>query len=120
LADTEFLDKLRSYNGVPAAVLENQQLVDLLLPMVRADFTAYETYAYSAEPPFEFPISVFGGVRDPWVRHERIDAWRHQTAGPFSMKMIAGDHFFIQTARGPLVEQVTRDIRQRVRAPSWV
>ena len=62
LADKEFIDQLcRQYGGIPQAVLDNPDLVELMLPCLRADFTVFETYSYGDEAPLPCPITAFGG-----------------------------------------------------------
>ena len=59
-----FIERLRKYNGTPPEILEDQELIEIFLPMLRADFSLSETYSYSNENPFSFPIFVYGGDRD--------------------------------------------------------
>ena len=94
----EFLEELRGMNGTAPEVLEHSELMQLMLPIIRDDFTVCQTYSYSPEPPFEHPISAFGGLEDPDVTQAGISAWREQTSSKFSMEMIVGDHFFIHSA----------------------
>jgi medium-chain acyl-[acyl-carrier-protein] hydrolase len=96
------LDELRLLNGIPEAALQHPELIELMLPTLRADFAVYEAYAYLTEPPLAYPISAFGGTQDDRVHPDNLQAWRDQTsAGPFSMQMFPGDHFFLHTAQQP-------------------
>jgi medium-chain acyl-[acyl-carrier-protein] hydrolase len=95
LPDDEFLEAIRRLNGTPPEVLENQELIRLFLPAIRADFEVAETYVYQEEPPLDCPISAFGGLQDPLVTREGLLAWRYQSTGRFSLQMFPGDHFFI-------------------------
>jgi len=105
LPEAEFLAELRRLNGTPAEVLEHQELIRIVLPVVRADFAVYETYSYSRQPPLNCPISTFGGWHDRKVSHSDLEAWRDQTSGSFSSQMFFGDHFFLNTSQ-PLVLRV--------------
>ncbi|GAA6624139.1 hypothetical protein NUACC26_099640 [Scytonema sp. NUACC26] len=98
--------KLRQLNGTPKAVLENAELMEILLPIVRADFTVLETYVYSYEPPLDFPIATFGGLEDTQANYEELEAWREQTNSAFSLDMLPGDHFFINSAQSLLLESL--------------
>ena len=64
LPEIEFKQELRHLNGTPASVLQNTELMQLLIPIIRADFAVLETYVYTQEPPFECPIVAFGGLED--------------------------------------------------------
>ena len=60
-----FLIQLRHLNGTPEAVLQDAELMQFFLPVLRADFAVCETYTYTAKTPLTCPISVFGGLQDP-------------------------------------------------------
>lgn len=92
------INELRRRNGTPAAVLENQELMELLLPAVRADFAVFETAVYASEPPLPLPITTFGGIHDPLVGFEALHAWQRQTQVDFQRQLFPGDHFFINSA----------------------
>ncbi len=113
LPQAAFLAELARRNGIPQELLAEQELLDLLLPMVRADFMAYETAVYESEPPLPrtCPIHAFGGVDDPLVSREALAAWQEQTAGTFQLSFFAGDHFFLRTAERELLGVVGRDCR---------
>jgi medium-chain acyl-[acyl-carrier-protein] hydrolase len=111
LPKTAFLAELERRNGIPEEVLAKPEMLDLLLPMLRADFTVYETAVYSSEPPLECPITAFGGIEDPLVSREALAAWREQTAGLFQTVFFAGDHFFLRTAERELLQAVGQALR---------
>jgi medium-chain acyl-[acyl-carrier-protein] hydrolase len=106
LPDAEFREELRRLNGTPAAALDDDELMELVLPTLRADFALYETYAFDPGPPLACPITALGGLGDDGVGSQDLDAWREQTTGPFRMRMLPGDHFFVHTARTPLLRAV--------------
>jgi medium-chain acyl-[acyl-carrier-protein] hydrolase len=97
LPKVDFIRELRQLNGTPAAVLNNEELMEILLPILRADFAVLETYKYSYEAPFNCPIFVFGGVQDQEIKPEQLEAWQKQTLNSFSLTMLPGDHFFLHT-----------------------
>ena len=80
--------------------------MDIMLPLLRADFAVYETYSYSNETPLNCPISAFGGLQDQRVNDRDLLGWRAQTNGVFSLRMLPGDHFFL---RDPLLLSLLSD-----------
>src|SRR5262249_3231561 len=110
LPDAAFRDEHRRFTGTPAAVLDNAELLELLLPTLRADFTLVETYTHHAEAPSDTPITAFGGTDDPLASWEQLDAWRAQTTGSFRLCMVPGGHFFLQTAELSTLEEIARDL----------
>jgi medium-chain acyl-[acyl-carrier-protein] hydrolase len=96
LASADFIAELSRYSGTPAEVLANAELMELLLPMLRADFALLETYCYREQPPLTCPISAFWGEHDAIVSSEEVEAWHLHTNQMFSLKKVnGGDHFFI-------------------------
>ena len=110
LPAAELVGHLRRLNGTPEMVLENMELMQLLLPIIRADFAVCETYGYTAREPLPCPISVFGGLQDPRVSYEELAAWRDQTCSAFSHRMFPGGHFFLHGAQALLLWALCRDL----------
>jgi len=113
LPDDEFLRQLvELYGGIPQEVLEHRELMALLLPILRADIAAEETYRYTERRPAPWPIIAYGGTEDRAIGREEMEHWRAMTASHFEVQMFPGDHFFIQSNRAPVLrsveEQLTR------------
>jgi medium-chain acyl-[acyl-carrier-protein] hydrolase len=94
LPDVEFIEELRRFNGTPKAVLDNPELMEVFLPLLRSDMRLYETYVYDHEAPLDCPISAFGALEDEEVSREELAAWYDQTRSRFNIQMFPGDHFF--------------------------
>ena len=95
LPEEDFINRLKQYQGTPISVLNNSELIDLMLPTLKADFTVLETYAYQPRAPFTFPITGLWGDRDNIVTQANVAAWQVHTS-QFALEAIAGDHFFMQ------------------------
>jgi medium-chain acyl-[acyl-carrier-protein] hydrolase len=111
LPDLEFLEELRRLNGTPEELLEHAELMQIMLPILRADFAVYETYAYSPEPPLTCCVSGLGGLQDRRVSRADLDGWREQTEASFSLRMFPGTHFFLNTAQQMLLEVLAQELR---------
>lgn len=111
LPDRELLAELRRLNGTPGQVLEEVELMQIMLPVLRADFAVYETYVYSTEPPLACVISSFGGSQDQRVSRGDLEAWREQTSASFSLRMFPGDHFFLNTTQPLLLQVLSQELR---------
>ncbi|QDR79902.1 thioesterase II family protein [Sporomusa termitida] len=114
LSDVEFIKELSRFSGTPEAVLHNRELMELFMPILRADFAVDETYVYAEDTPLNCPVSAFGGTGDSEATREEIEAWAGHTNGDFSLEMIAGDHFFLQTKRDALLRSVRRIIARHL------
>lgn len=96
LPEAQLVEALREYNGTPSEVLQNPELMELFLPILRADFALAETYVHRSEAPFAIPLHAFGGHEDAGVGQDCLRAWGSHTTGTFSCEMFPGDHFFLQ------------------------
>ena len=110
LPEPEFVDRLRRLNGTPVEVLEHEELLQLMLPTLRADFELLQFYEYVEEPPFSFPITAFGGLQDEEVSREDLEGWRVQTASTFILRNFPGDHFFLHSERSRLLWAMSQEL----------
>ncbi|MBL8197131.1 MAG: acyltransferase domain-containing protein [Blastocatellia bacterium] len=112
LADIPLIEEMRKYGGTPKAVLENTELMAMYLPVLRADFSIFETYVYKHEPPFDCPIFAFGGWQDPKMDQNSMLLWKTQTTKSFDLEMVTGGHFFIQDleARKIVLQKISETI----------
>jgi medium-chain acyl-[acyl-carrier-protein] hydrolase len=109
LDDAAFIDAIADLGGTPSAVLQNQELMLLMLPLLRADFTVYESYRYSEEPPLDCPMDIFGGLEDHLVPKTALQPWQEQTTGTFALTFFPGEHFFVHSQG----QQILQIIQQR-------
>ncbi len=110
LPDPEFIEQIdRRYNGLPAALKAEPELLALFLPILRADLRLLFSYTYQAEPPLDVPLLAFGGEQDPGVSLDALQAWREQTLGRFSAKFFPGDHFYHQANRRMLLAALAQE-----------
>lgn len=103
LPAAEFLSELKSMNGVPAQLLQNDEAMRLLLPILRADFRAFENYVHAADEPLSCPIVAFGSLDDPRMSREYIEGWSLHTTAIFKSFFFPGKHFFIHEAKDPIL-----------------
>ncbi|NQY37922.1 MAG: thioesterase [Alteromonadaceae bacterium] len=106
LPDKEFIEGLKDINGTPKAVLENSELMELCLPLLRADFELADTYACRENNIFDCPISVFSGKADTEITHEDLISWGNYFSGSVDLQMFPGDHFFIESNKNLVVNKV--------------
>jgi medium-chain acyl-[acyl-carrier-protein] hydrolase len=110
LPDPMFLDELRRYNGMPEDVLAHRELMQLLLPTLRADFELVESYEYADAAPLDCPISVFAGLRDLTADQPSLAAWRVHTGTGFALRRLPGDHFYLLGSRPLVVHAIAADL----------
>lgn len=112
LPEAEFVEAVQKLEGTPAEVLQHPELRHLMLPLLRADFSVCETYRYTDEPPLDCPISVFGGLQDRDVQRQHLEPWGEQTTRPATIRMLPGDHFFINAQQPLLLRVLAQQLHQ--------
>lgn len=112
LSDDAFLTRLHELGGLSEEILQAEELVALLLPSLRADFVAAESYTWTGRPSLPIPISAFGGDHDDSVSAAQIEAWGDLTHAGFRHMLLDGDHFFLRPRAAELVEMVCRHLGQ--------
>lgn len=109
--DPDFLESLRQLNGIPSELLDQPDVMQLLLPILRSDFEAIESYQFPPdEVPLHIPIVVFAGLNDRRVSHERIEGWALHTDAGFRSLYFPGDHFFINTCRESVINCISQEL----------
>ena len=110
LSRPDFLQQLQTRYGMPASLIQQSELLELFMPLLRANFQMCETYTYSPEPPLDCPLSVFGGLQDPRISREDLAAWKLQTNRELRLRMIEGDHYFFEHSWMDIAYLVARDL----------
>ena len=89
---------------------DSMELLQLMVPTIRADILAIEKYTYKNEPPFDFPIIGFGGNLDRSVEPPDIEAWSLHTTVRFKYYQIDGGHFFVNSSRDQLIRCIQNEL----------
>jgi surfactin synthase thioesterase subunit len=110
LPDGPFMRRLVALKGIPDQVLRNGELLELLIPTIRADFALCETYVWRPEEPLPCAISAYGGQQDRTVPHGHLAAWRLHTQMEFTARVFPGAHFFPFTARQQFMGELSAEL----------
>ena len=95
LPDAELTEALRDLGGTPDVVFDDSELLQVLLPILRADFTLLERYRHKRDVPLACPISALGGRADALVSAAQLGAWRAHTQEAFDTASFPAGHFFM-------------------------
>lgn len=101
---------LRDYGAAEDEVLEHEELLDLLEPMIRADFALIEGYGYQPGPLLSCPITAWHGDSDPEVGTEVVGRWGEQTSSRFTLFTRPGGHFFLTSYRRGMAGTIHRAV----------
>lgn len=118
LTDPELAQWMARLGGVPAAVMADRELVDLIVPILRADLDVCRGYAYQHEDPLSCPVTAFAGQSDFLALPAAMAAWERHTTGAFRLVAMPGGHFFLNEHRPPLLTTVARALRLATGQPA--
>ncbi|TQE33574.1 hypothetical protein Sipo8835_17595 [Streptomyces ipomoeae] len=100
----------------PQEVLENPELMELMLPTLRADFTALESYDHQDESPLPVPLTVFGGTADALVGPARLHGRRRQSSAGSRLRTLPGGHFFVHASAHTIMTEIAETLSTHVKA----
>lgn len=112
LPDSEFIEKLRDLGGTPQEVLDNEEMMNFLLPMLRGDFKRSETWEPSDHTLQSTPILSLGGLDDNESTLSRISNWSLRTKSWHKNCIFPGGHFYINHQRPLLLDKLKETLRE--------
>jgi medium-chain acyl-[acyl-carrier-protein] hydrolase len=116
LPEPEFIEEVARLNGTPREVLEHPELMEIVLGLLRADFAVCQTYRYAPAPPLRCRITALGGLQDDWADRESLAAWRAQTTASFTLRMLPGDHFYLNQSSEQLLRILEHELVKSMEA----
>ncbi|WP_050514522.1 thioesterase II family protein [Streptomyces rimosus] len=112
-SDDELLRGIVELGGTPAEVLEHRELLEMLLPVMRADLGLLARYMTDVRPTvLPCPVVALGGADDRLAGPEWITGWRAMTAGGFRHRVLPGDHFFLHARPAEVMAEVAAAVRE--------
>lgn len=106
LDDAGLVAELKSLSGTAASVFDDPDLMRMVLPAIRSDYRAIETYRCPPSRLLHCPVTALTGDRDPHVSIADAEAWREHTTGTFELEVFPGGHFYLNAARTAVVERI--------------
>ncbi|MGW6411719.1 thioesterase II family protein [Streptomyces vinaceus] len=104
--DEELIADLRELNGTDEQLLANTALMDVILPMLRADYRAVARYRAAPDARVACPITALAGDCDPLVDEVEAAVWERHTAGDFRLRHFPGGHFFLDEHQDDVVGEL--------------
>jgi medium-chain acyl-[acyl-carrier-protein] hydrolase len=114
LPDAEFIDLLRRFGGTPPQILDNPEMMQLFLPVIRADFRLVETYRWDGRSRCTCPILVLAGNTDPYTKPEELAAWQALSTGAVTVRLFDGGHFFIASHEAEVCRAIAQFLGQQI------
>jgi len=110
LSTNALVNKLRELNGSTVEAMQNDELLNLMLPTIRADFEIWDHYEYHPESLLECPMTIYGGLEDQEVEAGRLAAWSEMTVGACEVRMFPGGHFYLNDPQSIFLQTFAGDL----------
>ncbi len=110
LPKEEFINRLKNLNGTPQELLEHEDLMALMEPILRSDFKVIETWQHQEGELLKIPMSVYSGDEDEYLCPESLKAWQKETDQKCEFVSFSGDHFYLQSQEQNLVNQINKSL----------
>ncbi|MFJ8313917.1 MULTISPECIES: thioesterase II family protein [unclassified Streptomyces] len=104
--DSELRAEMRRLGGTAGRVLDDPELMDMVMPALRADYQALSGYRWAPGQPLDCPITVLVGDSDPVVTLDEAAAWGQLTTRPAVMRAFPGGHFYLDDHIGEVAGAV--------------
>lgn len=114
LGNKALKEELKVYNGIDESILNNDELLDLFLPIIRNDFSISERYRSVDVVSLPCNILHLSGNQDVSVNQEEIQAWRAYTTGNFEHISFPGGHFFIKDHQKDIIKLINQIAEQYI------
>ncbi|MET8661717.1 thioesterase II family protein [Streptomyces griseus] len=112
--DAELLADLRRLGGTAAELLDDEDLMEVMLPTIRLDYQVIETYRWRPGPKLPTPVTALYGDQDEEVLAAEAEAWREVTEGGSTAVAFPGAHFYLEEQSEAVLAQVLSCARAAV------
>ncbi|WP_371478842.1 thioesterase II family protein [Kitasatospora sp. NBC_00315] len=104
--DDGLIAELGTLGGTAPELLADPELRDLVLPPVRSDYRAIETYRCPPDATVGCPVTVLTGDADPRVTVAEARRWEDHTTGAFDFEVFEGGHFYLEDHRAGVAGRI--------------
>ncbi|MET9608847.1 alpha/beta fold hydrolase [Streptomyces sp. NPDC006512] len=108
--DAAVLAEVRRLGGTDQTTLDNPEILEMVLPALRADYRALSTYSWGGGEPLTTAVTALVGDSDPVVTVQEALAWREHTSGPFALEVFSGGHFYLNDHLDQVASAVTEGL----------
>jgi surfactin synthase thioesterase subunit len=111
--DDGLVAELRSLRGTDQRVLEDDELLRMIMPAIRGDYTAVETYVWEPAAPLRCPVVAMVGDSDPKTTLDEARAWGDHTTGGFTLRVYPGGHFYLAAQQADVISEIRAELASR-------
>ncbi|MBV7700673.1 alpha/beta fold hydrolase [Streptomyces sp. TRM70350] len=112
--DARLIEEVTRLDGTDAALLQDEEMLRMILPALRADYRVVETYQRTPGPRLSCPFVVLTGDADPRVAPDEAQTWSQETDGPFELHVYPGAHFYLVAQQQAVLDRIRTTLRRLV------
>lgn len=110
LNDRDLIAEVESLGGTNPLALADYEMAQMIIPALRSDYKAVESYRHIERSAFHTPIYAHVGLDDPQVSISEAEDWRNHTSGQFKLYKYRGGHFYLNAEGAALTANIRRNI----------
>ncbi len=115
LEDTQLIKEISKLKQLPPTLADNPELMEIILPPLKADLEVAECYRHEPRPLLTIPISAMGGREEAGIKEKDLKAWSQVTDGDFSVSLFQGDHFYTQSCQSEVLKVIADTVNRELR-----
>lgn len=108
--DAGLIAELQRLSGTNADLLGNQEMLKMILPAIKSDYRAVETYRDTTDRTVRTPIVAVIGDDDPKVTIDEAKAWAAHGTGTFDLRVFSGGHFYLIEQSRQVIKFIADDL----------
>ena len=101
---------VRELGGMGAALLDDPDLREIVIPPLLGDFHIVDTYRHVPGRPLSCPVTAVVGSHDPSNTRAEGEQWAQYTTADFEVRELPGGHFYTETATAELMALLTEKL----------
>jgi pyochelin biosynthetic protein PchC len=109
--DAQLIREIKGLGSAESGLLDDQEIVSMVLPAIRNDYKAAETYRYTPGPRLSCPVYALTGDGDPKATVDEVKSWGEHTTADFELSVYPGGHFFVNDHVPAILELISTKLR---------
>jgi len=110
--DEGLVAAIAELSGTDSAVLGDEEFLRMVMPVLRSDYKAVETYRHLPGPELSCPVHVLVGGDDPVTTLDEAEAWRAHTTAEFELEVFPGGHFYLVAEAANVHRTIVRKLKE--------
>lgn len=108
--DQGIIAELQRLSGTDSGLLDDPETLEMILPAIRSDYRAIETYRDVPGRRVSCPVYAIIGDSDPRVTLDEARAWAGHSTGPFDLRVYPGGHFYLVDQSRQVIRLISDDL----------